>query len=197
MQKVIKKLHITRWLCAVLALGLLASLWVLPISADETDTADPYADAVEPGIDWATVVTSGACGESLSWSYENGTLTLAGKGEMTNFREPDMAPWYPLRSEITRVVIPDGVNSIGSLAFYHCNRLKTVILPDSVRSIGSYAFASCEGLEVLHLGAGLQTIGAAAFYGCISLAQLTLPYGLSGVLPLRIARGGDHSRASV
>lgn len=178
MQKKNAKLHIARLICALMALVLLASLWVLPISADETTGDDPYADPVEPEIDWSTVTTSGACGASMSWSYENGTLTLVGEGEMTNFREPDMAPWYPLRSEITRVVIPNGVNSIGSLAFYECKRLKTVIFPDSMRTVGSYAFAACEGLEVLHLGAGLQTIGAAAFYGCLSLGQLTLPYGL-------------------
>ena len=45
--------------------------------------------------------------------------------------------------EITDLVIPDGVTSIGDKAFSECSSLTSVTIPNSVTSIGSYAFEGC------------------------------------------------------
>ena len=47
---------------------------------------------------------------------------------------------------VTDLVIPDGVTSIGSYAFYNCDSLTSITIPDSVTSIGSYAFYYCDSL---------------------------------------------------
>jgi hypothetical protein len=47
---------------------------------------------------------------------------------------------------VTDLVIPDGVTSIGSYAFYNCTSLTSVTLPSGVTSIGSYAFYNCSKL---------------------------------------------------
>ena len=130
------------------------------------------------GTIFASAAESGSCGASLSWSYDAGTLTISGNGEMTNFKEPEMAPWHHLRDEIRRVVLPEGLTSIGSLAFYECKNLTTVILPSSMRTIGYYAFAECKSLSMLRFGGYETSIGVAAFYGCLSLDAVRLPYSL-------------------
>ena len=43
-------------------------------------------------------------------------------------------------TEITDLVIPNSVTSIGSYAFYGCSGLTSVTIPNSVTSIGKYAF---------------------------------------------------------
>lgn len=124
---------------------------------------------------------SGKCGDELSWSFSAGTLVITGKGEMTNFTEPDMAPWYHLREEITRIVLPEGLASIGNLAFFGCKNLKTAVIPEYVKRIGEYAFANCEKLEMLYLGVRVADIGYSAFSGCVSLSALRLPDGLERI----------------
>ncbi|MBQ3805582.1 MAG: leucine-rich repeat domain-containing protein [Prevotella sp.] len=50
-------------------------------------------------------------------------------------------------TEITKLVIPDDVTSIGNYAFYGCSGLTSVTIPNSVTSIGEMAFYDCSGLE--------------------------------------------------
>ena len=49
--------------------------------------------------------------------------------------------------EITELVIPDGVTSIGAYAFCGCFGLRSVSIPESVTRIGKYAFYQCPYLE--------------------------------------------------
>lgn len=133
--------------------------------------------AAVPAV-FAEDVTSGTCGDGLSWSFSGGTLTVSGSGAMYDFPESTMAPWYPIREKITRVILPEGLTHIGELAFYDCSRLTAVDIPDSVISIGEYAFTTCDRLALVDLGSGLTHIGTAAFYSCRSLANIRLPEGL-------------------
>ncbi|MBQ6718919.1 MAG: leucine-rich repeat domain-containing protein [Oscillospiraceae bacterium] len=118
---------------------------------------------------------SGSCGANLSWTLSAGTLTISGSGDMTDFPEETKAPWYPYRSEILRLQLPQGLTSVGELAFYDCFRLTVVDIPDSVRSIAEYAFASCENISLLDLGNSLETIDTGAFYGCSSIEAIRFP----------------------
>jgi hypothetical protein len=52
-------------------------------------------------------------------------------------------------TKITSLVIPDGVISIGSHAFYGQDRLVSVVFPDSIISIGEWAFMLCTSLTTL------------------------------------------------
>ena len=52
------------------------------------------------------------------------------------------------RSQLTSVVIPEGIERIGMLAFYHCTSLQTLDIPLSVVSISNDAFSECTNLQV-------------------------------------------------
>jgi len=53
---------------------------------------------------------------------------------------------YMNGKEITELQIPDGVTSIGYLAFNGCRSLTSVTIPDGVTSIGDHAFEYCSSL---------------------------------------------------
>ena len=117
----------------------------------------------------------GECGDGLTWSLENGVLTISGKGDMTDFRDGAFAPWFESAAEIRSVVLPDGLTHIGALAFYGCSLLREVRIPDSVTSIGSYAFTECTSLLTADLPPHLERIGEAAFRECEQLRSVRFP----------------------
>ena len=126
-------------------------------------------------------LAGGPCGEDLTWTFNAGTLTISGKGEMQNYKDGEMPAWYVFRDDIVRINIADTVTSIGDFAFYGCKSLISVQIPDSVKTIGKYAFTSCENLTSVQFGKGLTSIGESAFYNCYALASLHLPYGLTAI----------------
>jgi len=125
--------------------------------------------------------TSGRCGDNLTWELTDGTLIITGSGDMYDYPEADMAPWYPLREQIEWLSLPEGLTSVGDLAFYECSRIQSIRVPDSVREIGWFSFAKCSGVTMLHLGAGLRTIGESAFREMSGLSALRLPQGLESI----------------
>lgn len=64
------------------------------------------------------VYDGGIIGTNLTWVFENGTLTISGEGNMRNFDDPYLVPWRSYSDQIEKVVINDGVDSIGNNAFY-------------------------------------------------------------------------------
>ena len=66
-------------------------------------------------------------------------------------------------NNITELVLPEGLLSIGKMAFSYCGSLTSVVIPNSVTTIGEKAFNYCTALEYLHIGTGVTSIGDAAF----------------------------------
>ena len=83
-------------------------------------------------------------------------------------------------SEITNLIIPDGVTSIRNYAFYNCSGLTSVTIPNSVTSIGSYAFYNCSGLTSITIPSSVTSVGAGAFWECNNLSTI---YMLSSIPP--------------
>lgn len=78
-------------------------------------------------------------------------------------------------SNITAVIVPPTVISIGKCAFEKCKQLKEIIIPDKVRFIKAECFRDCELLHRVHLSDGLVRIEERAFARCISLSEIIIP----------------------
>jgi len=116
----------------------------------------------------------------ISWSLKNGVLTFSGKGKMTDYKY-DSKPWKAYIVSIKKVVIEDGIESIGNDAFSYCVNLKDVSIPDSVTSIGKMAFENCESLGSITIPDSVTTIGESAFCFCLSLKDITIPDSVTSI----------------
>lgn len=74
---------------------------------------------------------------------------------------------------ITSIVLPEGLKSIGDYAFNLCKNLTSIELPDGLTSIGDYAFSGCD-LTSIELPNGLESIGSYAFLKC-NILSVTIP----------------------
>ena len=77
-------------------------------------------------------------------------------------------------SELRSVMIPDTVTDIGGYAFNKCSKLTSVTIPDSVTSIGLCAFEDCTSISTVTIGTGVTNIGVYTFSGCSRLASVTI-----------------------
>lgn len=78
-------------------------------------------------------------------------------------------------ADITSVVIPDTVVSIGSSAFSSCKNLVNVTLSKNLKHLGDAAFMSCTSLSNISLPSSLTTMDGAIFHGCTSLKSIVIP----------------------
>ncbi len=153
-------------------------------------------------LEIGTVVKTGSCGEHLTYTItvngkdEEGndtyTLEIEGYGDMIDYDDfythnNGDSPWASEREYqklMTKVIMPEGLTSIGDWAFFGCSGLTGDLkIPDSVRIIGESAFSNCKGLNgQLYLPTGLRQIGEQAFYLCSGLTgDLKIPNSVTSI----------------
>ena len=123
--------------------------------------------------------TSGTCGEHLTWILENGTLTISGNGAMYDYASLDDVPWNA--NDVKKVIIENGVTTVGNSAFYSCMNLTQVTLPDSLVEIRESAFGACVNLPEIVIPEGVTKIAEGAFYSCNNLAKVTIPESVTSI----------------
>lgn len=84
-------------------------------------------------------------------------------------------------SGITSVELPNGVETVGRLAFCCCRSLASVTLGKNVKCVGESAFEHTTRLKTLLLNEGLNTIDKRAFADCQALTNIILPESLKEV----------------
>lgn len=145
---------------------------IVTVNEDEKEV-QPLADGDETQ---AFELDSGEVG-NLTWVImTDGTLTISGSGVMES-----NAPWNEYWAIIKKVIINDGVATIGSSAFNNCISLTEITIPDSVISIGSYAFENCSSLESINIPESVTDIGGGAFSDCSSLKEIVIPEGVTSI----------------
>ena len=131
-----------------------------------------------------------------------GSVKSIGEGAFSNcyYEETDDDYNITYSRGLEKVIIQDGVETIGGQAFYMCKKLNTIELSDSVKSIGYWTFydTGCyndwedSDDDVLYIGnhfisayqgkstpcnikSGTKTIADSAFFACGDLPNITIP----------------------
>lgn len=93
---------------------------------------------------------SGACGETLTWTFADETLTVGGIGTMADYSSAQ-APWAALEA-VKALVVEEGVTSIGEKAFAALTALQRATFPATLTEIGENAFEGCDAIEEIRYG---------------------------------------------
>ena len=93
---------------------------------------------------------SGKTASGKSWSIaKDGTLTISGSGSWTQSDSDELEAY---ENDIVKVIVKEGITSIGSLGMYYLSKIDTVQLPYSLTSIGSYAFYYSKLSQIYYCG---------------------------------------------
>ncbi len=114
-----------------------------------------------------------AGGETLTWTLQDGVLTISGTGAMTNYDGNNPPPWEARKPEIASAVIGEGVSSVGSYAFSDCSNMTDFRCLGTVETVGVCAFRGCGSLTEISFPEGLTSIGESAFES--TGARIVLP----------------------
>ncbi|MBQ2362617.1 MAG: leucine-rich repeat protein [Bacteroidaceae bacterium] len=84
-------------------------------------------------------------------------------------------------TEVTELVIPEGITEIPSGLFNGITSITSIIIPSSVTSIAANAFNSCTNLSEVTIPETVKSIGDGAFSGCTNLATVNFPETLASI----------------
>nr|MCR4665092.1 leucine-rich repeat domain-containing protein [Paludibacteraceae bacterium] len=102
-------------------------------------------------------------------SYNNRDYTVIGIDEQAFYQQQNL----------TSVVIPATVTSIGSSAFEGCSSLNSVTIAEGCEVINTKAFNRCSALAKINIPSSVKRIEEQAFADCSNLAEITLNEGLT------------------
>ena len=161
------------------------------------------------------------CGENVTATLspnsdgkETYTLTITGNGPMANYdryitsSNNSYAPWYEKIQNITRLIVEDGVTTLGDNILYYSYsdnsgyhsfhpNLREVELPQGLSCIGASAFCDSPELTEVKIPSTVTKIKSSAFSRCTGLTKIELPpqleevgyssfYGCSGLTEITI-----------
>ena len=172
---------------------LLASMTALCLCASNFTAigqVKPVINFISASAEEEEFATSGTCGENLTWVFDisTATLTISGTGEMTEYGirfdtsgRPiytnsinNVSDWSNWAKDIKKVVIENGVTTIGRIAFGYCSMLESIEIPNSVTEIGDNAFYNCSALESIEIPDSVTVIDNSAFSCCKKLASINI-----------------------
>lgn len=127
--RTMKKAFLSFFLIIIMILGM------FPIS-----TFSAAADLVEADLS--------ATEQSWTWLFNDGVLIISGTGEVPDYNwqidenrhEFVNSPWYAYRDSIFKIIVEEGITTIGGYAFAGCSNVTDLDIAESVVDIAETAF---------------------------------------------------------
>lgn len=105
------------------------------------------------------------------------TVTAIGDHAFSPSAKRIRAEQRALRKAITKITLPDTIESIGEFAFFKCESLMEINIPGNLTEI-SRGMLNITGVEHIVIGGNVKRIGAVAFWGCRELRYVKLCEGV-------------------
>lgn len=119
--------------------------------------------------------------DGLSWDLTNEVLTISGTGAMKDYATygSGRSPWYASRTNVTKIIVNEGVTALGTNAFYGSTKCTEISLPSTLTDIKNYALSNCSTVTKITCKASTPpTLPAAAYdhtYRCFQNVPTDCP----------------------
>lgn len=165
------------WL--LIALSVILSVWVIVSqSSDASQTTESGLVLSDDGT-----VLEQYTGSGGAVTIPDGVTTISAGV----FKEKD----------VTQVIMPSSVTSMGTGVFSGCSSLASVSLSTSLNSIPEDSFRECLSLSSVTIPESATAIASNAFYGCASLSSVSIPASVSSISTDAFSGCGNLSDISV
>ena len=154
------------------------SLFMVAVIGLTAIPASVSAIALEEETD--TAQDSTLAGENITWTLEDGTLTLNGTGATWDYRLSDNTRNWDSK-QVKNIVIGTGITELGNYLFSFCTNAETVTIPDTVTVIKEGCFNYCRKLNRVTISEGVTEMGFGVFFQCAGLTEITLPKSMKKV----------------
>ena len=164
------KQYVSRRLLPIIVAFTLAFGCITVIQRSES-----YAD--EPTL----LVQGNITSDILFTAYSDNTFVISGTGEIPNFSkwtDYKIVVNNNLLATVKKVVIEEGVSSIGMKAFFYSSKycfktLETIELPSTLKTIWLFAFMDCTSLLEIEIPKSVIIVDRDIFNGCTNLQTIT------------------------
>lgn len=117
--------------------------------------------------------------ENFYWTLDDtGTLTISGSN-ISSFHV-DSPPWSSYVEQIKRIVVSEGVTSLGNYCF-RCPYAEEIYLPDSLTTMPVDAFYGLESIRHISIPPKVKTIQGWNFYNCYKLESIYIPKSIEKI----------------
>ena len=108
----------------------------------------------------------------ITSTLTDSVLVFKGTGPMPDYypwsSRPTISPWEK-RTDIKKIIIEEGITSIGNYTFRLLSNLVAIELPQNLTSIGYCAFEDCKALTTINSLEDVEIFEGHAFAGCENL----------------------------
>ncbi len=111
---------------------------------------------------------------SISVSFEDGTLTITGSGELRNPDNNVMSEWEPYRKTAKKIILDDRISVLGDEVFENFVSVEEISLPEHLIRIEERAFAGCSSLKKIVIPDEIEHIGERIAENCTSLEEIEI-----------------------
>ncbi len=200
-KNLVKKVFVFLMLIALISCLYACSKNDKPNSESFSSTTQSENETKMVFVTRKTITKEGSCGDNATWTFDekSKTLTIKGTGETSE-------NWEPWKLLIEKVVVEEGITTIGYGTFKGCTALNEISIPESVKGIDDEAFVESglynnpenwvDGVLYIDdhvvdakenvsgnikLKEGTRSIAAYAFMQCMEITSVTIPDSVKSI----------------
>lgn len=179
------------FLLSFLLLGCVTSLWAHDFVATGKNGQKLYFKITDARRLYVEVTYQGSI-TSVQPSAYSGEVTVPAKVKHNNkvYQVTGISrKAFSNAGELTGIILPSGLLSIGDFAFEGCTKLQKIVFPGNVVRFGEGVFFRCPSIAQVTLGSDWTSVNLKLFRWSDQLTSITIPAKLTSLQNLKSLKG--------